>query len=83
MSEANLEELAGFLARAIVTHPDAVEVEEEDDDGRITVKVTVASKDVGRLIGRKGRTIDALRTLVGATGAASNRDATVEVVEPE
>ena len=80
---SSLSELALFLSRAIVSNPDAVEVDEVEEDGATVVKVAVAPKDVGRLIGRKGRTIDALRTLVDVAASADGRHATVEVMEPE
>lgn len=83
MAEPSLSELALFLARAIVSNPDEVSVEEVEEDGATVVQVQVDPQDVGRLIGRKGRTIDALRTLVDVAASGSGRHGTVEVLEPE
>ena len=83
MSDVSLTDLTLFLARAIVSSPDAVEVREDEEDDVTVVKVSVDPRDVGRLIGRKGRTIDALRTLVDVAASADGRHATVEVLEPE
>lgn len=83
MADVNLSDLTEFVSRAIVSSPDDVEVEEQEEDGATVVKVQVHPQDVGRLIGRKGRTIDALRTLVDIAASASGGHGTVDVVEPE
>lgn len=84
MPQANLGELAAFLSRSIVSNPDGVSVEEQADGGNaVVVKVRVSAPDVGRLIGRKGRTIDAIRTIIDAAASADGRQATVDVVEPD
>lgn len=83
MSQVNLNELVEFVARAIVSDPTEVSVEEIHEGGEITVEVQVDPRDVGRLIGRKGRTIDALRSLADGAASLDGRRATVEVVEPD
>lgn len=83
MSQVNLNDLVEFVAKAIVSQPGEVSVEEVHEDGEITVEVQVDPKDVGRLIGRKGRTIDSLRSLADGAASLDGRRATVEVVEPD
>jgi uncharacterized protein len=73
------EDLLRYLARSLVSTPDEVEVDSEKE-GDITVfKVKVNQEDMGRLIGRGGRTAKALRELVGKA-AACNQEGRVQVV---
>jgi predicted RNA-binding protein YlqC (UPF0109 family) len=73
------EDLLRYLARSLVSAPDDVEVDSEKE-GDITVfKVKVNQEDMGRLIGRGGRTAKALRELVGKA-AACNQEGRVQVV---
>ena len=77
-----MEELLAFLARALVDHPDEVEVEGfEEDDGTIVLELHVADEDVGQVIGRGGRTINALRSLVRASSVREGRRVLVDVVD--
>jgi uncharacterized protein len=70
------------IARALVDEPDAVEVTETDHRGMAVVELFVAPDDLGRVIGRMGRTASALRTLVGITADYHDFDATLEIREP-
>jgi len=56
-----IEELIGYIARSLVDDPDAVEVEAIDGDNTIVVELTVAKGDLGKVIGREGRTARARR----------------------
>ena len=77
-----MESLLTFLARAIVSHPDEVSVERfEEDDGTIVLELEVAEEDAGQVIGRGGRTINALRTLVRASAVRDGRRVLVDVVD--
>ena len=77
-----MAELLEFLARALVDDPDAVAVEEfEEDDGTLVLEMTVAEDDVGQVIGRGGRTIAALRQLVRAAGTRRGRRVLVDVLD--
>ena len=59
--------MVACIARALVTRPDRVRVDEfEDEDGILVVELEVAADDRGRVIGRKGRTAEAIRVFVGA-----------------
>jgi uncharacterized protein len=70
------------VARALVDEPEAVEVTETDHRGVAVVELFVAPSDLGRVIGRMGRTASALRTLVEVTAEYHDFDATLEIREP-
>jgi len=75
-------ELLEYLARALVDSPDRVEIEEfEEDDGTLVLELSVAEDDYGQIIGRGGRTAQALRTLVKAAAVKDNRRVLVDIVE--
>lgn len=74
-------ELVEYLARRLVESPDAVSVEEVEDDGALVIRLRVATEDIGRVIGRGGKIARALRTLVRASGANGDRPVLLEIVE--
>jgi uncharacterized protein len=75
-------ELLAFLIRALVDHPDAVSIDQfEEEDGTLVLEVSVAEDDVGQVIGRRGRTIAALRQLVRAAATKQGRRVMVDVVD--
>lgn len=79
---SDLADLLGFLARAVVAEPDAVEVTElEEDDGTVVLELTVADEDYGKVIGRGGRTASALRTVVKAAAARADQHVLVDIVD--
>jgi hypothetical protein len=77
-------ELLEYLARRLVDDPDAVRIERaEREDGVVVLRLSVAPDDVGKVIGRQGRIVRALRTLVRASAARTRDRVTVEIVERE
>ena len=77
-----MQELLVYLARALVDEPDKVEVEQfEEDDGTLVLELSVADDDYGKVIGRGGRTAQALRTIVKAAAVKDNRRVLVDIVE--
>jgi len=77
-------ELLEYLARGLVDEPDAVRVEKaEREDGITVLKLHVAPDDVGKVIGRQGRLVRALRVVVRATAARSRERVVVEIAEGE
>jgi len=77
-----VRELLVYLAQQLVDEPDQVEVEEfEEDDGTIVLELSVADDDYGKVIGRGGRTAQALRTVVKAAAVKDNRRVLVDIVE--
>ena len=75
-----MEELVEYLARGLVDKPDEVKVERVERDGAIVLELRVAPDEVGKVIGRQGRIVRALRTLVRASGARSNERVLLEIV---
>jgi uncharacterized protein len=77
-----MKELLEYLARALVSDPEAVEVEQfEEDDGTVVLELSVAEDDYGKVIGRGGRTAAALRTVVRAAAVKENRRVLVDIVD--
>jgi len=71
-----------YLARAIVSEPDKVKVDElEEDDGTIVLELSVGDDDYGKVIGRGGRTAQALRAVVKAAAVRENRRVLVDIVD--
>ncbi len=82
-AEDQLTELIDYIARSLVDRPDEVKVElvEEEDDRALIVELTVAEDDLGKVIGRDGRTARAMRTLLAASSARMRRRAVLEILE--
>jgi uncharacterized protein len=77
-----LRDLLVYLVRALVDHPEAVEVESfEEDDGTLVLEVSLDDDDYGQVIGRGGRTAQALRTVVKAAAVKDNRRVLIDIVE--
>jgi uncharacterized protein len=76
---ADTEGLVRYLVTALVDDRDSVSVSVEDTDESITFQITVGADDVGKVIGRQGRIIKAIRTLARAAGATSEKQVEVEV----
>ena len=77
-----MKDLVEYLARALVDHPDAVSVDSFDEDDDVTVyEVSVADDDVGKVIGRGGRTVNAFRCVLRACAAKQDRRILLDVVD--
>ncbi len=76
-----LRDLVDFLARGLVDHPEAVEVEEIDEPDALVFELKVAEEDLGKVIGRQGRTAKALRTILSAASVKSRRRVILEILE--
>jgi len=77
-----VEELLAYLARSLVDDPSAVNVESfEEEDGTVVLELHVAPDDAGKVIGRGGRTVAALRTVMKAAAVREERRVLVDVVD--
>jgi len=77
-----VRELLVYLAQQLVDEPERVEVEEfDEDDGTLVLELSVADDDYGKVIGRGGRTAQALRTVVKAAAVKDNRRVLLDIVE--
>lgn len=70
-----------YVARSMVDEPDAVSVEVQERRGSVLLQLNVAPGDMGRVIGRRGRVAQALRTVIRAAGAREGIDASVDIVD--
>lgn len=76
-----MREFVEFLVRALVDDPDAVEVEEFEEEGDLVLEITVAEEDLGRVIGRGGRIANSIRTVTRAIGARDKRRVVVDILD--
>ena len=76
-----MKELVQYLARALVNDPAAVAVTESEHEDAAVFELKVAKEDLGRVIGRQGRTAKSIRTLLNAAAAKTNRKVMLEIVE--
>ena len=70
-----------YIAKALSDEPDAVVVQSEERRGSVRLRLHVAPEDMGRVIGRRGRTAQAIRALVGAAGAHDGVQTSVDIVD--
>ena len=73
-------EFLEFVAKHLVDNPDAVVIEKEDQDKRIVFKLKVAQTDLGKVIGKGGKTAAALRLLLRAVAAKEGKRAVLDIV---
>jgi predicted RNA-binding protein YlqC (UPF0109 family) len=78
---ANMKLLVEEIAKALVDHPEEVTVEEVPEDQTIVLELTVAPGDLGKVIGKQGRTARSIRTLLAAAGMKTNRRYSLEILE--
>jgi predicted RNA-binding protein YlqC (UPF0109 family) len=77
-----MQDLVEYLARSLVDKPDEVSVESfDEDDGSTVYELSVADDDVGKIIGRGGRTVNALRCVLRACAAKQGRRLLLDVVD--
>ncbi len=80
-SAVHVQHLVETIVRALVDNPDAVTVTLSDGDTACALEIWAAPQDIGQVIGRQGRTIAAIRTLVHAAGTKARKHVIVEIVE--
>ncbi len=78
-----MRELVEYLARHLVNHPDAVDVKETTSDTASVLELKVAKEDLGRIIGKQGRTAKSIRTILQAAASRNNRKVMLEIVEEQ
>lgn len=81
MSSAPLKELVETMARALVDNPDAVDVAEVDGEQTTVIELKVAKEDLGKVIGKQGRTAQAMRTILGAVSTKLKKRSVLEILE--
>jgi uncharacterized protein len=78
-----MKEIVQFLVQQLVNRPNAVEVKETRSDTTSVLELRVAKEDVGRVIGKQGRTAQSMRTILTAAAARTNRRVVLEIIEEE
>ena len=73
--------LVETIAKSLVDDPSQVMTTEEMDEDTLVIKLTVAKEDMGRIIGKEGRTAKAIRTILNAVSTKSNNKAILKIVE--
>ncbi|WP_229105325.1 KH domain-containing protein [Bacillus paralicheniformis] len=81
MSDLHLEELIVSLVKPLVNHPDDVQVFREENPERTMFRLSVNREDTGKIIGKKGRTARAIRSVVFAAGAQSSKKVQLEIAD--
>ena len=76
-----MTELLEFLVKSLVEDPDAVEVEELEEDGDLIYEISVADGDLGRVIGKGGRVANAIRTIAKAAAVRIDRRVIVDILD--
>ena len=76
-----MKDLIGYLAQALVDHPEQVNVTKVEGDQTDVVELKVAKEDIGKVIGKQGRTARAMRTILSAASAKIKKRTTLEIVE--
>ena len=79
-SAESLRELVEGVALPLVDEPDALEVTMSEEDGSVLIEISCADGDVGKLIGRQGRVIKAIRTVARAAATRKDLDVDVEII---
>ncbi|MGC9521769.1 MAG: KH domain-containing protein [Anaerolineae bacterium] len=75
-----MKDMVEYIAKSLTDKPEAVRVSESVGETVIMIELNVASEDMGRMIGRKGRTINAIRSLARILGAKMEKKVSVEIV---
>jgi predicted RNA-binding protein YlqC (UPF0109 family) len=78
---SSIKELVEEIAKALVDIPDQVQVREVEGEQTTVLELRVAPSDLGKVIGKQGRTARSIRTLLGAAGMKLNRRFTLEILE--
>lgn len=76
-----LKELVTFIAQSLVDSPDNVEVREVAGEQTTVLELKVAQEDLGKIIGKQGKTAKAIRTILGAAAAKMRKRAVLEILE--
>ena len=75
-----MKELLEFIAKSMVSEPNAVEVKETVNENSVTLQLHVGENDMGKVIGKQGRIAKAIRTVMKAAASHENKHVTVEIV---
>ena len=77
----NTKDLIEYIAKALVDHPEQVKVSEIEGERTSVIELSVAKEDMGKVIGKQGRTAEAIRTILGAVSAKLKKHSVLEIIE--
>jgi predicted RNA-binding protein YlqC (UPF0109 family) len=80
-SNISLKELIEFIARSLVDKPDEVHVDEITGEQTVVLELRVAKEDLGKVIGKQGRTVKAMRAILSAAASKLRKRADLEIIE--
>jgi len=76
-----MKELISYIAKSLVDQPDAVQVNVTEQDDTVLIELSVAKEDLGKVIGKQGRTARAMRSLLAAVAGKVNKRSRLEIME--
>ncbi len=76
-----MEQLVDYIARSLVDSPEDVKISSHEEEDTVTIELSVAKEDLGKIIGKQGRTARAMRTLLSATGEKEKKKIRLEILE--
>jgi len=76
-----MQKLVAHIAGALVDNPEQIKVSTSENDDTIGIELTVAQEDLGKVIGKQGRTARAMRSLLSATAARDNKKSRLDILE--
>ena len=76
-----MKELIAYIAKALVDNPEAVEVSEVEGEQTSVIELKVAKEDLGKVIGKQGKTARAMRTILSASGTKIGKRCVLEILE--
>ncbi len=76
-----MHELVAHIARSLVDKPDDVETVEREEEDTVTIELTVSQEDLGKVIGKQGRTARAMRTLLAAAADKEGKKTRLDILE--
>jgi len=80
LEEKTLKTLVEYIVKALVDHPDQILIAERSGRNTTIIELAVAKDDIGKVIGKEGRTINAIRTILNAAGASLKKRVVLEVM---
>ena len=76
-----MKDLVSHIARSLVDQPELVKVTQTESDESIAIELSVAQEDLGKVIGKQGRTARAMRSLLAATAAREGKNSRLDILE--
>ncbi|OQX62543.1 MAG: RNA-binding protein [Anaerolinea sp. 4484_236] len=77
-----MKELAEYIARSLVDHPEEVEVREYNSGRRVNLELSVDKDDMGRVIGKRGRVANSIRALLRVAAEREGKQVSLDIIEP-